>query len=375
MHPEVLEAYIRQYVESQKAPEIQFAWQGGEPMLMGIDFFKLVLALQQKHAHGKKISNTIQTNGTLLTDDWCSFLKDNDFLVGVSIDGPQKLHNTYRVKTDGRPTFDSVMDGVKKLKRHKVPFNTLTVINDLNSRYPLKMYQFLKDIGDGHMQFIPAVERIPGAASKTLGLDLAIPPVPGQSGEDLQITPWSVSAKRLATFYTGIFDQWVHNDVGTTFVQFFDVTLGNWLGAGSGLCHFSPQCGLAGALEHNGDIYSCDHYVYPHHKLGNIMETPLSELMLSGQQLQFGEVKLTGLTTYCRQCEVRFACHGDCPKHRFARTPAGESGLSYLCPAYKQIFAYMAPYMKIMAQLVRSGQPVPKIMKILKDRKTSNHIN
>ena len=368
MRPEVLESFIRQYIECQDIPEVQFAWQGGEPALLGIDYFRSVVALQEKYAGGKKVTNTIQTNGTLFTDDWCRFFKKHDFLVGLSIDGPRKLHDKYRVKGNGQPTFDKVMSGLTLLKKHRVSFNTLTVINAHNSLRPLEVYRFLKNIGDGHMQFIPAVERLPDEPAQSLGLGLAIPPFNGDTAASSGLTPWSVSPEQLADFYIRIFDQWVHHDVGKVFVQFFDVALGNWLGAGYGLCQFSPTCGTAGALEHNGDLYSCDHYVYPRHRLGNIMETPLSELMASEMQQRFGSNKLDSLPACCKECEVRPACHGDCPKHRFAETPDGGTGLSYLCEAYKAIFSHMAPYLKVMADLVRTGRPAPDIMSILQQQ-------
>ena len=368
MPPEVLESFIRQYIESQDTPEVQFAWQGGEPTLLGIDYFRSVISLQEKYAGGKTVINTIQTNGTLLTDDWCHFFKKHGFLVGLSIDGPQKLHDQYRVKVNGRPTFDSVMSGAALLRKHNVAFNTLTVVNNYNSSRPLDVYRFLKRIGDGYMQFIPVVERLPDKEAESLGLDLAAPPFNGNMGDSSRLTPWSVSPEQLANFYISIFDEWVHHDVGKIFVQFFDVALGNWLGAGSGLCQFSPICGMAGALENNGDLYSCDHYVYPRHRLGNIMETPLAELMASAEQQKFGKMKLDSLSGCCKECEVRPACHGDCPKHRFVKTAEGGPGLSYLCKAYKDVFSHMTPYMKIMAELIQAGRPVPEIMSILQQR-------
>jgi uncharacterized protein len=370
MPPEVLESFIRQYIECQDTPEVQFAWQGGEPTLLGIDYFRSAVSLQGKYAAGKKVTNTIQTNGTLLTDDWCRFFKKHKFLVGLSIDGPRKLHDRYRIKASGSPTFDKVMSGLQLLRKHRVSFNTLTVVNDHNSLQPLKVYRFLKKNADGHMQFIPAVERLADDAAESLGLDLSIPPFNGDKAVNSSLTQWSVSPKRLANFYIRIFDEWVRNDVGKVFVQFFDVALGNWLGAGSGLCHFSPTCGMAGALEHNGDLYSCDHYVYPRHKLGNIMETQLAELMVSATQQKFGRAKLDSLPECCKVCEVQPACHGDCPKHRFAETPDGGPGLSYLCEAYKTIFNHMAPYLSVMAELIQAGRPAPDIMGIIRQMGT-----
>lgn len=366
MSPDVLESFIRQYIHGQDSQEVHFIWQGGEPTLLGLDIFRSAVALQDRYAAGKKVSNSIQTNGTLLTDEWCAFFQDQGFLVGLSIDGPAALHDQYRVTASGQPTFDAVMSGLQLLRKHGVAFNTLTVVSDRNSRKPLEVYRFLKQIADGHMQFIPAVERLADDASRELGLDLGSPPHPGDLPGKPRLTPWSVSPQQLASFYIGIFDEWVRKDVGKVFVQFFEVALGNWLGAGSGLCQFAPKCGMAGALEHNGDLYSCDHYVYPGHKLGNIMETPLSELMQSDKQQRFGNAKLDYLPGYCKSCEVKAACHGDCPKHRFATTPDGEPGLSHLCQGYKPIFTYMAPYLGIMEELIHAGRPVSEIMNIVR---------
>ncbi len=363
---EVLESFIRHYIAAQSTPEIQFAWQGGEPTLLGIDFFETAVALQARYADGKSITNTIQTNGTLLTEDWCRFLKQHDFLVGLSIDGPRKLHDRYRTRMGGLPTFEAVAAAAERLRQHGVAFNTLTVLNDHNARRPLEVYRFLKKIGDGHMQFVPAVERMPDAVAAELGLDLAMPPINGGPAAEARVTPWSVTPRRLADFYTKIFDEWVRHDVGRVFVQFFDVALGNWMGAGSGLCHFAPTCGRAVALEHNGDLYACDHYVYPHYRLGNIMETPLATLMASDAQHNFGDAKRDRLPRCCRACEVLPACHGDCPKHRFAVSPDGEPGLSYLCLAYKTIFSHMAPYLKVMADLVQTGRPASDVMEIIR---------
>ncbi len=368
MPHEVLESFIRQYIACQDTPEVQFAWQGGEPTLLGIDYFRSIVSLQKKYAGGKTVTNTIQTNGTLLTNDWCRFFKKHGFLVGLSIDGPRDLHDRFRVKRNEVPTFDKVMAGAALLSKNKVTFNTLTVVNDHNARRPLEVYRFLKRIGDGHMQFIPAVERLPDETAEKLGLGLAIPPSAGEVAGNSRPTPWSISPKMLANFYISIFDEWVRNDVGTVFVQFFDVALGNWLGAGSKLCQFSPTCGMAGALEHNGDLYSCDHYVYPGHRLGNIMETPLADLMASEAQQRFGRGKLDSLPECCQMCEVRPACHGDCPKHRFVEPPDGGPGVSYLCEAYKTIYTHMAPYLSIMADLVKSGRPVPDIMRNLRQQ-------
>jgi uncharacterized protein len=267
----VLEEYIRQYIHSQPVPEINFAWQGGEPTLLGVDFFRKAVALQKQFANGKTIFNAIQTNGTLLDDEWCEFLAANKFLVGLSIDGPAELHDKYRVDKRQQPTFASVMRGLELLKKHGVEFNTLTVVNRANSQQPLEVYRFLKGIGSQFMQFIPLVERAAPAEMKSAGYDFAAPPLPGRPENASAVTPWSVEAEQYGNFLCAIFDDWVRHDVGKTFVQLFDVALGNWMGLGSSLCVFAEKCGAALAIEHNGDLYSCDHYVYPRHKLGNVM--------------------------------------------------------------------------------------------------------
>ena len=368
MSEEILERFIKQYITSQSSEQISFAWQGGEPTLLGLDYFKQVVALQQKFADGKTITNSIQTNGTLLNEEWCSFLKEHEFLVGLSIDGPPELHNQFRISTGGKPSSEEVLEGAKLLKSFSVAFNTLTVVNSVNADHPLLVYHFLNEIGDGHMQFIPAVERKADSTAQELGLTLALPPVGGEIGSSATVTDWSVRTGQLAHFYKKIFDEWVRHDVGKVFVQFFDVSLGNWLGVGSGLCQFAPVCGMACALEHNGDLYACDHYVYPGNKLGNIMETELQTLMGSSAQHQFGRAKLNSLPECCLSCEVRTACHGDCPKHRFVSTEEEGPGRSYLCGDYKEIFTYMGPYLEVMARLLREGRSASDVMEVLKDQ-------
>jgi len=364
MSDAVLEEYIRQYIGSQPGPEINFAWQGGEPTLLGVEFFRKAVALQKKHASGKTVFNAIQTNGTLLNDEWCEFLAANKFLVGLSIDGPAELHDTYRVDKRQQPTFGAVMHGLELLKKHGVEFNTLTVVNRANSRQPLEVYRFLKGIGSQFLQFIPLVERAASTEMKSAGYEFAAPPLPGRPENVSAVTPWSVEAGQYGTFLCAIFDEWVRHDVGKTFVQLFDVALGNWLGLGSSLCVFAEKCGAAMAIEHNGDLYSCDHYVYPRHKLGNVMNRSLGEMVNSPQQMKFGSDKLDSLPKFCRECEVRFACNGECPKHRFIRTPDGEDGLNYLCPAYKKFFNHINPAMRTMARLLQTGQAPARIMEM-----------
>ncbi len=363
MSDEVLEAYIRGYIGSQDVPEISFAWQGGEPTLLGVKFFRRVVELQKKHAGGKRIGNALQTNGTLLDDEWGRFLHGENFLVGLSIDGPAKLHNAYRVDKKGRATYDDVLRGLRVLKEHKVEFNTLTVVNRVNSRHPLEVYRFLRGIGSGFIQFIPLVERMADAEALKLGLDLAMPPRADEEGlRRMPVTDWSVEPGQYGEFLCSIFDEWVRRDVGKTFVQIFDVTLGNWFGERGGLCVFSETCGTALAMEHNGDVYSCDHYVYPHYKLGNVLNESPGALASSEFQRQFGQAKAATLPRYCRECEVRHLCHGECPKHRFIRTPDGEAGLNYLCRAYKKFFNHSAPAMWRMVELLRSGRAPAEIM-------------
>jgi uncharacterized protein len=375
MPDEVLETYVRQYIEGQDVPEVAFAWQGGEPTLMGVDFFRRVVELQQQYAGGKKITNAIQTNGTLLDDEWCAFLKANSFLIGLSIDGPRRYHDQYRVDKEGRATFDRVIAGMRLLKKHAVDFNTLCVVSRANSEAPLDIYRFLKSEGSGYIQFIPLVERVGGGE-----LPLAEPPIlvePGRvrlpviahagAHEAAAVTPWSVEPLAYGNFLCAIFDEWVRRDVGRVFVQIFDVQLGIRMGYPSSLCVFGETCGNALAMEHNGDLYSCDHYVYPQYKLGNVATDSMEELVASPQQRKFGTDKRDTLPKYCRECDVRFACNGECPKHRFIETPDGEPGLNYLCAGYKRFFRHIDPYMRTMAELVESGRPADHIMRMIAD--------
>ena len=356
----VLERYVQQYIAAQDIDEVHFAWQGGEPTLLGVDFFRTVVELQQKYAGGKTIHNALQTNGTLVDDEWAEFLSKQNFLVGISIDGPRELHDFYRVDKGNAPTFDRVMRGIEKLKDHAVEFNTLTVVNRNNSQYPLEVYRFLKEIGSGFIQFIPVVERQtpkPGAD----GLVLIQPSFEGTA----EATEWSVEALAYGKFLVKIFDEWVKKDVGRTFVQQFDVALESWMGMEASLCVFRRTCGTALAMEHTGDLYSCDHFVYPEHKLGNLIETDLKQMVGSQQQKEFGQDKQDSLPRMCRQCDVRFACNGECPKHRFLKTPDGEFGLNYLCAAYKHFFHHIDPHMQFMAAELRAGRPPANIMRIL----------
>ncbi len=357
MPDDVLESYIRQYIEVQSAPVITFAWQGGEPTLLGVEFFRKAVELQKKHANGKRIENTFQTNGVLLDDAWGEFLAANRFLVGLSIDGPREFHDRYRVDKGGQPTFDRVLRGVAYLKKHGAEFNTLTVVQPDNSYHPLEVYRFLKEVGSGFMQFIPIVERI-AAKPDPAGLVL----IPPAYEEQAQVSGWSVEPVQYGKFLCVIFDEWVLHDVGRVYVQIFDVALESWLGMQPGLCIFRETCGGALAIEHSGDLYSCDHHVYPENKLGNILERPLESLVNSAQQQKFGLDKRDTLPRYCRECEVRFACNGECPKHRFIRTPDGEAGLNYLCAGYKMFFKHIDPYMQFMAEELRHERAPANVM-------------
>lgn len=360
MQSDVLERYIQQYIAAQSAEDVQFAWQGGEPTLLGVEYFRRVVQLQQKYGEGKKIHNALQTNGTLLDDEWGEFLAQNKFLVGVSIDGPRELHDCYRVDKGNAPTFDRVLRGIAKLKWHGVEFNTLTVVHHKNSQHPLEVYRFLKETGSGFMQFIPVVERRAAVADPN-GLVLIQPSARAAA----EVTEWSVEPLTYGKFLSKIFDEWVKKDVGRYYVQQFDVALESWMGMEASLCVFRKTCGSALAMEHTGDVYSCDHFVYPDHKLGNIMDSELTMLVASEQQKQFGIAKRDTLPKMCRQCDVRFACNGECPKHRFATTPDGEFGLNYLCAGYKHFFRHIDPYMQFMAAELRAGRPPANIMRIV----------
>jgi uncharacterized protein len=333
MADEVLENYIHQYIQSQPGQHVNFAWQGGEPTLLGIPFFERVVKLQKKHANGKIVDNAFQTNGTLLDDAWGEFLARHKFLIGISVDGPEDTHDAYRVDKGGKPTFARVMRGLGILKKHGVEFNTLTVINRKNSYRPREVYRFLKEIGSRHLQFIPIVEQVAKEPDAN-GLVLLKP----YSRLESAVSEWSVEPLQFGRFLQQVFDDWVIQDVGRIFVQVFDVALESWHGVPQSLCVFAPTCGSALAVEHNGDVYSCDHFVYPDNRLGNLMQKSLASLVESPQQTRFGNAKDIGLPSDCRQCDVRFACNGECPKHRFTKTASGEYGLNYLCAGYKHFF-------------------------------------
>ena len=362
MNDEVLESFIKQFIQVQKVPEISFAWQGGEPTLLGVDYFKKVVELQDKYAEGKIIHNAFQTNGVLLDDEWCEFFAESNFLLGISIDGPKEIHDKYRYFKGGQDSFEKVVRGIEFMQKHNVEFNTLTCVNRHNSYKPPEVYKFLKEIGSGFMQFIPIVERV-GKSEDEKSVLIS----PHDNGE-ANVSDWSVEPLQYGKFLSTIFDEWVRNDVGKYFVQFFDIALEAWLGMEPSLCVFREKCGTAMALEHNGDLYSCDHYVYPENKLGNIVTENLEKLVNSDKQHQFGNGKLVSLPEYCKKCEVRFACNGECPKHRFIETSDGENGLNYLCEGYYHFFNHVDPYMKFMSEQLKIKQPPANVIEWAKEK-------
>jgi uncharacterized protein len=355
MSDSALEQYIRQLIEAHQVNEVNIAWQGGEPTLMGLDFYRRAMTLVEKYRRpGMTFLHTMQTNGTLLDEEWVTFFKEYDFLLGISIDGPAELHDVYRLDKGGRATFDRVMRGLRLLQKHGVEYNVLTTVNRVNADYPLDVYRFLRDeAGTTWMQFIPVVERI-----NLDGLTL--------TQEGSTVSDRSVRPEQFGLFLSAIFDEWVRHDVGRIFVQTFEATLANWLGMpSSGMCVFNETCGTGLAIEHNGDLYSCDHFVEPKYLLGNIEQTHMLELVASPQQLKFGQDKRDSLPRFCRECDVRFACHGECPKNRFILTPDGEPGLNYLCAGFKEFFHHVDFPMKILAGLVRRGREAREVMEIL----------
>jgi uncharacterized protein len=354
MSEEVLENYIRQLIEAHSSPQVTVAWQGGEPTLMGIDFYRRAVELQEKYRKpGMIFENTMQTNGTLLDDEWCQFFKENNFLIGISIDGPREMHDVYRVDKKGNGTFDQVMKGLRLLQKHGVAYNILTAVNRRNADYPLEVYHFLRDEARTEwIQFIPVVERI-DEGGHTLY----------QKGN--RVSDRSVLPEQLGSFLCRIFDEWVRNDVGRVFVQTFEASARKWLGLPSGMCVFEETCGVGLALEHNGDLYSCDHFVEPDYLLGNITYREISELAASEKQYRFGQNKSDLLPQVCLECDVLFACRGECPKNRFLTTNDCSPGLNYFCKGWKAFFHHIDFPMKIMAELIHRGYPASEVMRIL----------
>ena len=345
MSDRLLEKFIEEYINSQSMPDVLFTWHGGEALMRNIGFYEKALYFQKKYGRNHRIQNALQTNGTLLTDKWCKFFKDNDFLIGISLDGPQHCHDKYRKTKDKRPSFYQVMKGIELLKKHEVEFNILAVVNDYNVNYPLDFYNFFKSLGVQFIQFSPIVERIGG-----------------------EMAPWNVPADKWGDFLITIFDEWVKQDVGKTYIQIFDAMLANWVGVEPGVCIFAKKCGHAGVMEFNGDVYSCDHFVYPKYKLGNIYSKTLIEMMHSPEQIKFGNDKYDLLPWQCKSCKYQFACNGECPKNRIINTMDGEPGLNYLCEGFYKFYDHIAPYMDFMKNELSNERPPANVMEWIKNR-------
>jgi uncharacterized protein len=377
MADELLERYIRQVIEAQQVPYVGIAWQGGEPTLMGVDFFRRSVELVERYRRpGMQVEYTIQTNGTLIDDELAAFFREHDFLVGISIDGPAAMHDAYRVDKGGKPTLERVLRGLELLRKHGVEYNTLTTLHRANADHPAEVYRFLRDdCGSRYMQFIPIIERLPAPRVDVPLSELGLAPglaqkAPWRSWRDRPlyrqegalVTDRSVTGAQYGSFLVGVWEEWVRRDIGTVYVQMFDVALANWHGEPPTLCIHAETCGTALALEHNGDLYSCDHFVEEDHRLGNIADTPMADLVSSDRQRSFGLAKRDTLPGYCRACDVRFACHGGCPKDRFIETPDGEPGLNYLCAGYKAFFNHVDAPMREMSRLLRAGRAPSEIM-------------
>jgi len=360
MSEELLEKFIEEYIQSQTMPQMLFTWHGGEPLMRPISFYKKAIELQKRYGQGRSIDNCIQTNGTLLTDEWCKFFKENNFLVGVSIDGPQEFHDEYRKNKQSQPSFVKVMKGIELLKKHGVEYNAMAVVNDFNADYPLDFYHFFKEIDCHYIQFTPIVERL---SNRVDGLSLSSP----VQQEKADLAEFSISPEQWGNFLCAIFDEWVREDVGNYYIQLFDSTLANWIGEQPGVCTMAKNCGHAGVMEYNGDVYSCDHFVFPEYKLGNLYTNTLVEMMYSDKQTQFGEAKSKTLPSQCKECEFLFACNGECPKNRFAFTSTGEPGLNYLCKGYHKFFKHVAPYMDFMKKELMNERSPANVMEWIKD--------
>ena len=353
MSEQMLEHFIKEYIAANDVRDVFFNWHGGEPLLAGLDFYRKAMAFQKKYADGKHIHNTLQTNATLITREWAEFFRANNFLIGVSLDGPQNVHDRYRGGKGGASVFDRVVKGIMELYRAGVQYNVMATVNRQSEGRGLEIYQFLKSAGTRFIQFMPVLEHTKD------GL-IVDPQVQGA-----RIAPWSVSPQGYGRFLCDIFDYWVRNDVGKVFVNQFDAVLACWCGAQPGICALAQTCGGNSIIEHNGDLYPCDHFVYEGYKIGNVLETDLRTLMNSTKQVRFGVDKRNALPDECLKCQWFFTCHGECPKHRFNTTDKGETGLNALCEGYKLFFSHVAPYMDKMKSLLQSGRPASEIMKIL----------
>jgi uncharacterized protein len=363
MPDDVLAALTAQYVRSQPAPEVEFVWHGGEPTLRGLDFFRKAVALQGPYRREKAIRNALQTNALHLTDEWCAFFKEHGFFIGVSLDGPKEIHDRYRKGRRGEPTFDDVMRGVGLLRKHGVEFNVLACVARETAKSPLEVYRFFRDEGVAFVQFTPVVEREPAAATLARGLRLSPPAALDRPEPNVAVTPWTVEPERYGDFLIAICEEWVRKDVGSFFVMDFEWALAAWMGGGSAVCRFARHCGRAVAVEHDGSVYSCDHYVYPEHRLGNLKTDDLGDMVERSVASGFGPHKESSLPRYCLECEVLEMCWGGCPKQRFSTAPSGEPGLHYLCPGYRKFFRHIRRYLRPIAQLLQNGQSASLIMK------------
>ena len=359
MSDELLEKFIEEYINSQTSPNVLFTWHGGETLMRPLAFYQKALELQKKYAKGRQIDNCLQTNGTLLTDEWCRFLHDNGWLVGISIDGPQEFHDEYRKNKQGRPSFVKVMQGINLLKKHNVEWNAMAVVNDYNADYPLEFYHFFKELDCHYIQFAPIVERLAPHAD---GRHLAAVDEDSKEG----LADFSVTTRQWGNFLCTIFDEWVRHDVGNYYIQLFDSTLANWVGEQPGVCTLAKTCGHAGVMEFNGDVYSCDHFVFPQYKLGNIYSKTLVEMMYGERQQKFGLAKRDALPTQCKECPYLFACNGECPKNRFCKTKDGEPGLNYLCQGYYRFFDHAAPYMDFMKRELQAKRAPANVMEAIR---------
>ncbi len=366
MSDEALSAFITNYIKSQPTPVVEFVWQGGEPTLLGIDFFKRVVELQKPFLHQKTITNSLQTNGTLLTDEWCDFLKKYNFMVGISLDGPKEIHDRYRRDHHGNGTFELVIRGLRLLQKHKVEYNVLACVARDTSKRPLDVYRFFKNEGVEFIQLTPIVERLSDVHSAPPGLHLAGPAALDKKGQQGDVTPWAVDPKEYGDFLIAVYEEWVRHDVGKVFVMNFEWALNAWIGNPSPVCVHAKQCGRSLVIEHNGDVYACDHCVYPQYKLGNILTDALPSMVQKSLKSGFGISKETALPRWCRECEVLSACQGGCPKHRFETSCYDEPGLHYLCAGYKMFFLHIRKYLKAMTTLLANELPASYIMDAVK---------
>ena len=368
MSDEVLEAYVRQYIAATPAgSEVVFTWQGGEPTLPGVDFYRRAVALQQRYGEGRRVSNSFQTNGLLIDEAWCAFFKEHDFLIGLSLDGPAEIHDEYRVTKGGQPSHALVMRALALLRTHGVRHNVLACVNRRSACAPMDVYRFLRDNGVEYVQFIPVVERLPDSRDREIGLTLRSPDGKVLSGAlpstDAEVTEWSARAKDYGAFLATIFDEWVKRDVGRIYVMNFEWALANFMGRPGASCHHQPTCGKAVVVEHNGDVFACDHYVYRDYRLGNLSTDDLTSMMQLPLQHRFGQDKLDTLPAQCRRCNMVKGCWGGCPKHRFIRSDDGEPGLNYLCQGYYHFFSHSVPWLKAISQIVQSGKPASEILR------------